>query len=403
MRDSNSFLKDVTPMCANYPAVRHAVFALASTYILDYDPSEQVEALAEKHYQQAVKSLDEMLLDVNNYVPGKEDPLLATIFLLSHGDFINWENRDKTSIPKWALALKTAQSILDKSDPGHRYGKPENVQMTAARRHIGGWIEQSSIFAAVIRKLDTSLTQHQCKWLIEGGEINQRRIGAHMGMAPMLLHRLGQITHFCAKLAEDPTSNTYPFAGRAILKEIDHFHQWSELSEDFQYDSTADLLDSCILDEDGRVTDAATNTLLGAEAHAAAIRIYLHCRLLRKPRQHPDVRAELRTLLRCLDMLPSSGNLFTAQSPFFAVCMAGFVAYRPVDREIVRQWFLVVVNGSRGNVPPAWSAIQSLWKWHDSHPVIPWDGDHVPIHMRKAWWEDMVEEFVRCEGILTYT
>lgn len=145
------------------------------------------------------------------------------------------------------------------------------------------------------------------------------------------------------------------------------------------------------------------NTLLGAEAHAASIRIYLHCRFLRKPRQHLDVRTELRTLLRCLDMLPSSGDLFTAQSPFFAVCMAGFVAYRPVDREIVRQWFLVVVDGSRGNVPPAWSAIQRLWEWHDKRPVVPWAGDQVPIHLRPAWWEDMVEEFVRGEGILTYT
>ena len=86
MKNSNSFLKDVTPMCASSPAVRHAVFALASTYILDYDPSEHVEAMAEYHHQQAVKLLDEQLRDVNNYVPGKEDPLLATIFLLSHGD-----------------------------------------------------------------------------------------------------------------------------------------------------------------------------------------------------------------------------------------------------------------------------------------------------------------------------
>lgn len=86
MKDSNSFLKDVTPMCANYPAVRHAIYALASTYILDYEPSEQVEAMAERHHQLSVKSLGQMLLDANNYAPGKEDPLLATIFLLSHGD-----------------------------------------------------------------------------------------------------------------------------------------------------------------------------------------------------------------------------------------------------------------------------------------------------------------------------
>ena len=74
--------------------------------------------------------------------------------------------------------------------------------MTTARRHIGGWIEQSSVFSAVTRKLDTSLTRHHFKWLLEGGNKDKRRIGAHMGMAPMLLHRLSQITHFCAKLAE---------------------------------------------------------------------------------------------------------------------------------------------------------------------------------------------------------
>ena len=291
--------------------------------------------------------------------------------------------------------------------------------MTNARRHIGGWLEQSSVFSAVTRKLDTAHTKNHLKWLLEGGTDDKRRIGAHMGMAPMLLHRLSQITHFCAKLAEvgfyaieephclifrqDPTSDVYPKAVEFIMNEIKTFHQWSELSPDYRYESKQQLLDSCILDEDGRVTDAARATLLGAEAHAASIRIYLHCRFLRKPRQHPDVRAELRTLLRCLDMLPSSGNLFTAQSPFFGVCMAGFVAYRPVDREIVRQWFLVVVDGARGNVPPAWSAIQSLWKWHDSQDQVTWVGDHVPIYLRPAWWEDMVEEFWRCEGILTYT
>lgn len=78
--------------------------------------------------------------------------------------------------------------------------------MTTARRHIGGWIAQSSIFAAVTRKLDTSLTQHQFKWLLEGGDKEMRRIGPHMGMAPMLLHRLSLITHFCAKLAEVGTN-----------------------------------------------------------------------------------------------------------------------------------------------------------------------------------------------------
>jgi hypothetical protein len=105
-------------------------------------------------------------------------------------------------MPKWALGLQTAQMVLEKSDPGYRYHHPQNVQCTKARIHIGGWIAQSSIFSAVTRELDSTVSKKQFKWLVEGGSRDVRRVGAHMGMAPMLLHRLAQITHICAKFAE---------------------------------------------------------------------------------------------------------------------------------------------------------------------------------------------------------
>ena len=125
MKNSNSFLRDVTPMCEKSPAVRHAVFALASTYILDFDPSEHVEAMADYHHRQAVKLLDEQLQDVNNYVPGKEDPLLATIFLLSHGD---------VSIPTTS-AYSTANAYLVDS---------LSIGSTGTKRHPpnGRWLSK---------------------------------------------------------------------------------------------------------------------------------------------------------------------------------------------------------------------------------------------------------------------
>lgn len=36
-------------------------------------------------------------------------------------------------------------------------------------------------------------------------------------------------------------------------------------------------------------------------------------------------------------------------------------------------------------------------------PASPHLGDDLPIGQRHPWWEDMVEELLRCEGMLTYT
>ena len=82
---SNSFLKDVTSMCSD-ASVRHAVFALPATYVLDYEPRQSLERLADCHHRQAVQLLGERLKNPECYKPGKENAILATIFLLSHDD-----------------------------------------------------------------------------------------------------------------------------------------------------------------------------------------------------------------------------------------------------------------------------------------------------------------------------
>ena len=86
LHDSNSFLKDVTAMCSESASVRHAIFALAATYVLDYEPGENLEKLADMHHQKAVMLLGEQLRSPESYAPGKENAVLATIFLLNHDD-----------------------------------------------------------------------------------------------------------------------------------------------------------------------------------------------------------------------------------------------------------------------------------------------------------------------------
>jgi hypothetical protein len=63
------------------------------------------------------------------------------------------------------------------------------------------------------------------------------------------------------------------------MKQLTNFRQTSELSNG--YDSTDELLASCILDNDGLVQCATKVTELTAETWVHAAKIYLCCRFFR--------------------------------------------------------------------------------------------------------------------------
>ena len=68
----------------------------------------------------------------------------------------------------------------------------------------------------------------------------------------------------------------------------------------------------------------------------------------RKPRGHPLVQNITNILVQCIARMPTSGPLYTAQSPLFSVFIAGTVAYEPSDRQVLRDWFSGTVSGTRG-------------------------------------------------------
>lgn len=70
--------------------------------------------------------------------------------------------------------------------------------------------------------------------------------------------------------------------------------------------------------------------------------------IARYPVWTPEVEEELDHLLKCIDMSPHDGPLFTSQAPFFAVVMAGLLSHKQEQRRIVREWFIPVVTGARG-------------------------------------------------------
>jgi hypothetical protein len=86
LEGSNSLLKDITPMVSRSPCVRHALLAVAATYVLDYKPDPLLENIANEHHKEAIKLLGEDLSNHENYAPGKEEPIIAAMILLNQDD-----------------------------------------------------------------------------------------------------------------------------------------------------------------------------------------------------------------------------------------------------------------------------------------------------------------------------
>jgi hypothetical protein len=160
------------------------------------------------------------------------------------------------------------------------------------------------------------------------------------------MHTYAQITHLSAKLYKDPRRLAARRLGRAIGERLENFWQWSDLS--MGYTTTQALLDSCELDENGKVFTAVKTTELVAESYAAAAQIYLYCRLMRKSRRHPYVQKIANRLLGIIDRMATSGPFFTRGNAQVRVFIPAIVAVEQRHRDLVKGWFEDLVHGTRG-------------------------------------------------------
>jgi hypothetical protein len=78
--------------------VMSALLALSATYILDFQPSEQLERVANWHHREAVRLLGEELNNQKTYQPGNEDAVIGTIVLLNQDDVSCVDACDKFSV-----------------------------------------------------------------------------------------------------------------------------------------------------------------------------------------------------------------------------------------------------------------------------------------------------------------
>jgi len=293
-------------------AVKHAMLTVASSYVLDYVPKEEVKRRANYHYQRTVLLLGEELKKPENREPGKGDALIATLVLLGHTEVgsrfpalvssafsllcimlirldadnyhpsqvVNWEgDQGKGLHPKWYQANKLAEQILDESNPAIHFQSPSNVQFTRARSQIGIMVCLETVLSDCVFPLNPTTSKCGYTWLIQGTFREQRKIDGFAGLSWGLMHYLVKITHLSSRLLKHPSSDVIPVVGLEIEGKLHDFWQWSELSEG--YETSQELLDSCELDESGKVTTRAKVTELVGESYVAAAQIYLQCRLFR--------------------------------------------------------------------------------------------------------------------------
>ena len=180
-----------------------------------------------------------------------------------------------------------------------------------------------------------------------------------------------------------------------LLQRLRKFHQWSDLSEG--HESTEALFESCVLDDSGKIYSAVSSCELVAESYVATAEIYLHCRLLRKPRKHPDVQNRLQDLLKIIRYLPLKGVIYTSQNSLFAIVMAGLVAVTEEDREVVRE-FNRKKPEERSAADPSWRALNDIWYWVDEDLQEDCVDDCRPIADRLPWWDLMAERIMKNEG-----
>ncbi|KFY34675.1 hypothetical protein V494_06556 [Pseudogymnoascus sp. VKM F-4513 (FW-928)] len=389
--------------------VKHALLTLAGAYVLDYLPSTQLLERTNQHYRKAVALITDALANQETHEVSKSDGVVSAILLLVVDDelackTVIWELRKpKGGVPNWYRGARLAKSILDHSDPGYRYWKATNMQSSTARLANANWTALSCILAQPVTPLKREEDDNSFSWLLEGTERGVRKIHGSTGLCPKLLHTFAQITHLSTRIMECPDSVAFPMGAAKLEKRLKNFHQWSEFSDGYRY--SEDLSASCDLDANGKVNCPAKVTELTGETWVAAIQIYLHCRLFRRPRSHPLVQERLGLLLRCVERMPYDGPLFTSQAPFFPIFLAVIVSIREEDYNVVNRWFEQIVSGAgcRSSVPPVWPVVKSLWKWLDVSIVNETYDEEVPIGQRRAWWEEMVEYLIEKEGWLSLT
>lgn len=183
-------------------------------------------------------------------------------------------------------------------------------------------------------------------WLMYGTAEEVHEIHGGCGFSKRLLHAFSQITYCAGRLNQDPKTPVVPITAKGLYRTLSEMRQWSR--ESFAWDN-ADIIIQPIewirtVPENYTISTSQQMTDVTAEAWRLTALLYLQCRLLRLPRNHPDVLAYVSDLAKTISVMPTSGSYFTAQAPLFPVFLLGLLAVEPAHKAVSTKWFESVVS-----------------------------------------------------------
>ena len=406
LKGTNLWRRDVAPM-HRLKGVRAAVQSLAGLYVYDYQPLDKIRRLVNARYGEAEARVRDLIHDpLTAHSTERANELITISILLSMHDIVLPEGRRKrTDLNKapvearWKIGFELCEYLLQQTDSRLCFHDKTNIQLSSLRNSQLVMVGRGLILVQLMSKLplhaefDTVREAARFCWLLGGTKKDMHQIHGGCGFSKKLLHVFSEITYCAARLQLPQGLGYVPEKVKYLFKDLEEMHQWSPEFED--WDRVASRVAKRARAGKYEVADSAEMTYVTAEAWRLAAILYLQTRVLRLPRNHPEVIETLHHLAARITIMPTSGTLFTAQAPLFPVFLLAILSVEPDDKNVSEEWFDNVLRTPvRSSVPPLFASLRRIWSWIDNRIPCPTDPtivEQVPIHKRDAWWEKMVQ------------
>ena len=406
LKDTNLWRKDVAPM-HRLKGVRAAVQSLAGLYVYDYQPLDKIRRMVNARYAEAEARVRYLIQDpLTVHSSERANELITISMLLSMQDIVLPEGRRKRTDSnkalveaRWKRGFELCEYFLPQTNSRLCCHDKTNIQLSSLRNSQLVIVGRGLILVQLMSELplpvefDTVREAARFRWLLGGTKKDMYQIHGGCGFSKKLLHVFSEITYCAARLQLTQGLAFVPERVKYLFKDLEDMHQWSPEFED--WDRVAFRVAKRTRAGKYEVADSAEMTYAAAEAWRLAAILYLQTRVLRLPRNHPEVVEKLHHLAACITIMPTSGTLFTAQAPLFPVFLLGLLSVEPDDKNVSEEWFNNVLRTPvRSSVPPLFATLRRIWSWIDNKIPCPTDPtivEQVPIHKRDAWWETMVQ------------
>ncbi len=286
---TNLWLTDFASM-QHSPGVLAAIQSLAGIYVYDYLPGDILRRRVNERFAIAEARLSELLQDTRSLDDNESSELVTLASLLSMQDVVLTERRlQKPYHPRWLTGFRQAEHVLQHTDPGSRFYKEQNVQVSSLRLSQSVIVGRAVILAQPMMPLPPLATFNPVAetsrfgFLLYGSEADMYEIHGGCGFSKRLLHIFSQVAYCSTRMLQDAETPIVPVTAQMLYGQLMQLHQWSGEYDSWEAAKSRPQPIEWIrqTDENYIVQEAKEMTEVTAEAWRLAGMVYLQCRLFR--------------------------------------------------------------------------------------------------------------------------